>query len=173
MQTKAEMVVDVPALKKQMKKTKNKSEFQRLQCLLLRVTDPEMTAAQIGTAVGLCTSSVWHIHSQYLHNHDIERFRETRGGRHRANMSIEEEEELLKPFLQEASKSQMVVVTPIKSAYEKKVGHEVAKSTIYRMLKRHGWRKIVPYKRHPKANKEEQEAFKKTSQLTLKKRLKD
>ena len=58
----------------------------------------------------------------------------------------------------------LVVVGRIKAAYEAKLGREVAESTIYRMLARHGFRKIVPYQRHPKANKEVQDAFKKTFQ---------
>ena len=39
----------------------------------------------------------------------------------------------------------------------------MAESTIYRLLDRHGWRKLVPRPVHPKADLEEQAAFKKTS----------
>jgi hypothetical protein len=35
-------------------------------------------------------------------------------------------------------------------------------SSIYRLLERHGWRKLVPRPRHPKANPEAQAVFKKT-----------
>ncbi|MCX5805780.1 MAG: winged helix-turn-helix domain-containing protein [Proteobacteria bacterium] len=31
------------------------------------------------------------------------------------------------------------------------------------MLHRHGWRKVIPHLQHPKADKEKQEEFKKTS----------
>ena len=57
------------------------------------------------------------------------------------------------------------MIGEIKKAYEAKVGKEVAESTIYRLIARQGFRKIVPYKRHPKADVEEQEAFKKTSSV--------
>jgi hypothetical protein len=40
------------------------------------------------------------------------------------------------------------------------VGHPVAKTTGYRVLKRHQWRKVVPRPRHPKRSAVEQEAFK-------------
>jgi hypothetical protein len=40
-------------------------------------------------------------------------------------------------------------------------------STIYRLLDRHGWRKLVPRPRHPKANPEEQAIFKKPFQATV------
>ena len=49
----------------------------------------------------------------------------------------------------------------IKKAYEQELGKSVPKSTVYRMLARHNWRKIVPRPRHPKADIEAQEAFKK------------
>ncbi|HEY6406604.1 MAG TPA: winged helix-turn-helix domain-containing protein, partial [Ktedonobacteraceae bacterium] len=48
------------------------------------------------------------------------------------------------------------------------VGHEVAESTIYRLLGRHGWRKLMPRPTHPKASKEAQEQFKKTLQRRYK-----
>jgi transposase len=47
------------------------------------------------------------------------------------------------------------------------VGHEVHKSTISRLLRRHGWRKPMPRPVHPKASPEAQEQFKKTSQPQL------
>ena len=48
-----------------------------------------------------------------------------------------------------------------------KVGHEVDESTIYRLLNRHGWRKLMPRPRHPQADLQEQEEFKKTLQPRL------
>ena len=47
------------------------------------------------------------------------------------------------------------------------VGHEVHKSTILRLLQRHGWRKPMPRPVHPQASAEVQEQFKKTSQPAL------
>jgi hypothetical protein len=53
-------------------------------------------------------------------------------------------------------------VSSYKIAYEQLVGHPVHKTTIYRLLDRHQWRKIVPRPCHVKAEPQEQEAFKKT-----------
>ena len=53
-------------------------------------------------------------------------------------------------------------MSEIKRAFEAEVGHKVAKTTIYRMLDRHDWRKIMPRPRHPKSDTEAQEGFKKT-----------
>jgi len=49
--------------------------------------------------------------------------------------------------------------------FEKRIGLKVSKSTIYRLLHRHNWRKIVPLPFHPEQNKEVQAAFKKTSKM--------
>ena len=38
----------------------------------------------------------------------------------------------------------VLIVSEIKRAYEAEVGHKVVKTTIYRMLDRHDWRKIMP-----------------------------
>ena len=77
------------------------------------------------------------------------------GGNHR-NMSITEEEEVLSGFRKLAEKGQIVEVGAIKAAYEAKVGHTIGGSQIYYVLKRHGWRKVVPRSKHPnKASDEE------------------
>lgn len=85
------------------------------------------------------------------------------GGRRRFHLILEEEEELLAQFLALAGEGGLLEVNRIKAAYEEKVGARVAKTTVYRMLARHGWRKIAPRKRHPQTDEAAQEAFKKNS----------
>jgi transposase len=48
----------------------------------------------------------------------------------------------------------ITTVATIKQAFEAQVGQEVAASTIYRLLHRHGWRKRAPRSFHPKANED-------------------
>ena len=86
------------------------------------------------------------------------------GGRRRQNMTFTEEQNLLAPFFEKAKEGRVLIVTPIKIAYEKKIGRTVAESTIYRMLARHNWRKIAPDTRHPKGNPVLQEEYKKILQ---------
>ena len=47
----------------------------------------------------------------------------------------------------------------LKAAYEKAIGHETSKSTMYNLLARHGWRKLMP--RPSDATLRAQNAFKK------------
>ena len=75
----------------------------------------------------------------------------------------------------EAEKSQPIYRTPAfpdslldaaeaeAQAYQERTDKAVARSTVYRLLERHGWRKIVPRPRHPKADVAAQAAFKKTA----------
>ena len=84
------------------------------------------------------------------------------GGRRFGYMSIEEERHFLSHFLDQASQGGVLIVSEIKRAYEAAVGRKVAKTTIYRMLDRHDWRKIMPRPRHPKSDTEAREGLKKT-----------
>jgi transposase len=84
------------------------------------------------------------------------------GGRRYGYMTVEEEGQFLSEFLEKAKQGGILVVSVIKRALEARVGHKVAKTTVYRMLDRHDWRTIIPRPRHPKSNAEAQEGFKKT-----------
>ena len=150
-------------LLKLMKEEKYAKKYRKMQCIQLAMLYPDMTAKEIGEITQYSERRVWEFHTAYRKN-GIEGLVDKRGGRFRENMTFNEEAELLAPFEEQSKSGKLVVAGKIKLAYEEKIGREVAKSTIYRMLDRHGFRKIVPYKRHPKANKEEQEAFKKTLQ---------
>ena len=65
--------------------------------------------------------------------------------------------------MEKAERGGVLVVPPIHAAYEERIGSSVAASTVYRMLARHGWRKVTPDTCHPKRDVQAQEAFKKNS----------
>jgi len=162
MQKRKQVAKDIEEVRKAMSKTKSKAEYQRLQCVYLADTQPELSAEKIGEIVNLCAHRVKMIHSNFRKN-GIESVKDKRGGRYRENMTFADEAELLSKFEEESQSGKLVVAGKIKLAYEERIGRKTAESTIYRMLSRHGFRKIVPYQRHPKTNTEAQETFKKTS----------
>ena len=85
-------------------------------------------------------------------------------GMHR-NLSIEEEKEFLSAYTKQAEAGQIIDLNELKAAYIEKVGHSIGGSQIYRMLERHGWRKVMPRSKHPqKASNEAIEASKKLKQ---------
>ena len=67
-----------------------------------------------------------------------------------------------------AAQGELTTTEEIWRAFEARVGHEVDNSTIYRLLARHGWRKLMPRPRHPKADPQAQEQFKQTLRRRLK-----
>ncbi len=86
------------------------------------------------------------------------------GGRRSGYMTVDQEREFLSRFFNNGSQGSAVNAGEIKQAFDVLVGHKVAKTTIYRMLDRHGWRKITPRPHHPKSDAEAQKGFKKTAQ---------
>lgn len=70
-------------------------------------------------------------------------------------MSIEEEAAILAPFKERAEKGELVEISEIARAYQQAVGHSMSSGQIYRVLHRHGWRKVMPRSRHPKKASEE------------------
>jgi transposase len=85
-----------------------------------------------------------------------------KGGRRHEYMSLEQERSFLQPFFARAAQGEIATAEEIQQVFEAEVKHAVHISSIYRLLDRHGWRKLVPRPHHPKTNPEEQAAFKKT-----------
>jgi transposase len=85
-----------------------------------------------------------------------------KGGRRDVYLTLEEEQQFLAPLFSRAETGEIATAAEIQRAFEARVGHEVDDSTIYRLLHRHDWRKLMPRPTHPKASKEAQEQFKKT-----------
>lgn len=83
------------------------------------------------------------------------------GGRRREHLAVEEEDRFLEPWIKKAESGGVLVVPPIHIALEQQLGCPVAASTVYRMLSRHGWRKVTPDTCHPKRDEHSQEEFKK------------
>src|SRR5205807_9128847 len=83
------------------------------------------------------------------------------GGRKRENMSLAEERALLARFAKAAGAGEMLNIHDLKAAYEKAIGHETSNSTVYNLLARHGWRKLVTRPLHPKRDIAAQDAFEK------------
>ena len=83
------------------------------------------------------------------------------GGRRRALLSLAEEQAFLAAWKPQAEQGQLVVVTSLRAAWEKKLGKSVQPSVVYRLLHRHRWRKVAPDTRHPKAEPTVQAEWKK------------
>jgi transposase len=87
-----------------------------------------------------------------------------RGGRRHENMSKQEEVTFLSKFIDKAKEGGILIVSDIRKALEAQLGRKVALSSVYNLLHRHNWRKIVPDKQHPRSNPVAQEEWKKNFQ---------
>ncbi len=83
------------------------------------------------------------------------------GGRRRFLMSREEEETFLKPWIEQAQSGRVLVLSPIRAALAQHLGRPVKASVVYRLLARHGWRKVAPDTHHPKSDPQVQADWKK------------
>ena len=140
--------------------TKTKSEFQKAQTVWLRAS-LGMTSLDISKAVGISDGRVRVIISTYFKRGETSLINLPRGGRKREHMTLEEENEFINNYIEKSKAGEIIIVNEIKNEYENKIGKTTPKSTIYRILARHGWRKISPRPNHPNANAEAQENFKK------------
>jgi transposase len=134
---------------------------QRWLIIYQALVDPR-TAEQIAKHCGVSTATVHQLISVY-NRRGVEAVETPgKGGRRHEYLSLKQEQEFLAPFFEQAKVGAIATAAQIKLAFEARVGQEVAETTIYRLLDRHGWRKLVPRPAHPKADPEEQAAFKKT-----------
>src|SRR5438034_3286931 len=91
-----------------------------------------------------------------------------KGGRRHQYVTLEAERQFLAPFFARAEQGKIATAGEIQRASEAQVENEVDKSTIYRLLKRHGWQKPMPRPAHPQAKQAAQQQLRKTSRPPLK-----
>lgn len=133
---------------------KNKNVEKRLKVLELRAEGKTLT--EIGTICGYNPAYISNIIARYC-NDGLDAIVGNHYKANRRNMTLEEEAELLEPFRQKAEAGQIVEVSEILAAYEEKLGRPThSNGQIYKVLNRHGWRKIMPRSRHPKKASEEE-----------------
>ena len=129
------------------KANRDKRIDKRLQVLELRCEGNSLK--EISAATGFAISHISNLIRMYS-----EQGLNAVAGNHyhgnRRNMSIEEEAALLDRFQKKAEQGQMLDIRAIAGAYEKAVGHPISSGQIYRVLRRHGWRKVMPRSKHPK-----------------------
>lgn len=89
--------------------------------------------------------------------------RSKRDLRNRATASLEREAQVLDAVLRDAQGGAVLVVPQLRPLIEKRLGKTLALSSVYRMLARHGWRKLAPDTQHPDGDPAAREAWKKNS----------
>jgi transposase len=153
----------VTAAEQVVRTTGDARELRRALAVLLPSVHG-LTIADTARVIGRTKASVSRLRAEFFRQAgQPERPRPQWGGRRREYMTLAQETAFLEPFLAQAGQGGILVVAPLKTAYEKAIERTVPDSTVYRLLARHGWRKIAPRPHHPKGNPELREGWKKNS----------
>ena len=143
---------DFELIKAARKQNRDKQIDKRLSVLALRCEG--MTQEGIAKQTGFHRSHVSNLIRKYFEE-GLDAIVEKHYGGNRRNMSFKEEAAFLEEYSQKAEDGHIVSVQDMARAYEEKVGHSISSGQIYRVLKRHKWRKVMPRSRHPKKASEE------------------
>lgn len=153
--------LELERVKQRLKQASKYWERQKWLVIYNAMIDPR-PAADIARHIGVSKGFVRQVIQQYNRQGEAAVSTPGKGGRRNSYLSWEAEQQLIESFRKKARSGQIATAKEIKNAYEQKIGHQVHKTTIYRLLERHQWHKIVPRPSHPKEDSQAQEEFKKT-----------
>ena len=140
------------AIKDAEKETKDKNTSRRLRILMMRYEGYKVR--QIAEITGMRINSISQLCRRYREQ-GLKEFKRNKATSHRYAMPVEKEREILARFEKAAEAGQEVTAKDIKAAFDEARGKDTGRGYIYMLLKRHGWRKVMPRSKHPKAANEE------------------
>ena len=134
-------------LAKVKKKMKDIKAYRRLQALrMYSQGTPNKTIAE---ALEYNEYYISELVSKYI-NEGIEAIVNDKRTSNNRKMSYEKEAEFLEGFRERAEAGELLTIKDILLKYEEETGEASGTSTIYALLKRHGWRKLKPRPENPK-----------------------
>ena len=116
---------------------------------------------QVAAMVCGSNQAVWLWIGQYNRDGPDGLRRHGRGGRRWSYLTWDQEKELLRSLENRAQAGEIITAKQMLPEIEALVGAEVSKGYVYKLLRRHDWRKLGPRPRHVKADTQAQEEFKK------------
>jgi transposase len=146
------------------KNTQDGEHVTRALCVILAARRG-LTSKEISNDLGIAERTVFKYRDELNKmaiSGDTSR-QDTRGGRYHCYMTYDEERKFFLQFYYDALKGTIITAPRLHKELNNKLGTIVAKSTLYRMMERHGWREVVPDTKHPKSDPEAQKQFKKKS----------
>jgi transposase len=138
------------------------AEFRSAQAILLPAV-MGATLEQTATLLGVSRASVPRLQTRFRQSMRAGKPPPQWGGRRRSLMTLDEERRFLEPWAEQAKAGGILVVSAIRAALAQHLGKPVKPSVVYRLLERHGWRKVAPDTHHPKSDPKAQEEWKKNS----------
>ena len=144
-------VKDLAWAREQVAKARSADALRQAQAILLPL-ELGLSLQQTAVAIGRSVSLTCKLRNRRRRERakEIPVKKSKRELRNRAAATLEREAALLDQVLAEASTGGVVAIPSLKPAFEKALGREIALSTLYRVLARHGWRKLAPDTVHPR-----------------------
>lgn len=132
---------------------KTAEELRQAQAILLPL-ELGLSLAQTALAIGRSVSATGKLRNRPRREAagELTPKKRKRELRNRAAANLERESALLDEVLTGAALGGVIVIPALKPAFEKALGRPVALSTLYRILARHGFRKLAPDTAHPKGD---------------------
>ena len=146
-------------IKQAIKNNKNVKKAKLLQVLELKIKGK--SAQEIAEITGYNEWYIWKIIKKYK-TKGINSITENNYKGNNRKLTVDEESDFLAPYKERAEKGEFVTVKEIRIAYDERTGSKSSVPTIYLLLHRHNWRKVMPRSKNPKkASEEEIIAYKK------------
>lgn len=157
-------VEHIEAARKLLKSARTADDLRLAQSVLLPL-ELGLSIEQTAIAIGRSSGATCTMRTRFgkVAAGEMLAPRSKRQLRNRANTSLERERQILDEVLPDAATGGVVIIPRIKTAIEAKLGKALALSSVYRMLARHGWRKLAPDTHHPQGDPEAREDWKKNS----------
>ena len=134
------------------------AEYRRALSVIL-VAELGLTADHVAYILGISRRTVFRDRGNIRNQGDTAK--NSWGGRRHCSMTVGEEREFLSQWEKLATVGGVLTVPPIHAALVERLGRDTPISTTYRLLARHGWRKVQPDTKHPKSDPALQDEFKK------------
>lgn len=142
-------------------RTKDVESLRMAQAVLLPA-EGNLTLEQTARVLGVGRATVVRLQHRFRQQGGIDlQPHPGWGGRRRALLSVQKEQAFLSGWKGQAERGELVVISPLQAALSEQLGRPVRASVVYRLLERHGWRKVAPDTRHPKTDVAVQAEWKK------------
>jgi transposase len=133
---------------------------KRAGIIFLLIAVQGLSREQVADSFGIDVKTVFN-DMKLVRNPDKSQGSENWGGRRHFLMTEDEEKHFLSEFENEGKTGLIITMPELHAKYNSRVGKNTSKSTFYKMLKRHKWKKNLPDTKYLNNNPEIQEEFKK------------
>jgi transposase len=152
----------VAKAKRAVKTTRDLDDFRSALAVLLPAK-AGLTLEATAKLLGVGTASVNRMQTRFRTGRTASARLRNWGGRRKSLLTPQEEIDFLKPWAAQAREAGLLVLSPMRAALAQRVGQPVKASVVWRLLARHGWRKVAPDTQHPKNDPAIMQAWKKNS----------